>query len=94
MFNMRIFKKMKKGSYLINTARGGIVDENDLQTAIRDGIIKGAFLDVFESEPNVRKELLSNPQILASPHIAAYTHEATIAMSLMPAEILIEKIKQ
>ena len=51
LFNMKIFKKMKKSAFLINTSRGKVVNEKDLATALKKRIIAGAGLDVFEKEP-------------------------------------------
>jgi len=78
------FRKMKKNCYLINTSRGGIVNENDLITALKQKIIKGAALDVFENEPEIKKEFLSLENIILTPHIGAYTHEADYEMSMIP----------
>ena len=59
LMNIKTFTKMKKSSYLINTARGDVVVENDLVQALESGLIKGAGLDVFEGEPNVNPKLLN-----------------------------------
>ena len=67
---------MKKGSYVINTARGPIVDESDLIEALESGKLTGAALDVFESEPNVSPKLISMPNVIMTPHIASATFEA------------------
>jgi glyoxylate reductase len=76
MINKETLAKMKKSAYLINTARGPVVDESDLIEALKSGKIKGAALDVFESEPNVSPELISMPNVVMTPHIASATWEA------------------
>lgn len=68
--------KMKRGVFLINTSRGGIIDEQDLIQGLKNGHIRGAALDVFENEPKPLEELLTHPQISLSPHIGASTLEA------------------
>lgn len=76
MMNQAMFAKMKKGSYLINTARGPVVNEKDLVEALRAGTIAGAGLDVFDNEPNVDPELIGMENVVLTPHIASATHEA------------------
>lgn len=76
MINKSALEKMKKGSYLVNTARGPIVDESDLIEALDAGRLNGAALDVFESEPNVSPKLISMPNVIMTPHIASGTYEA------------------
>ncbi len=61
---------------LVNTARGGIVNENDLADAIRNGVIAGAGLDVFEKEPTTESPLFSLPSVVVCPHLGASTVEA------------------
>ena len=70
------FAHMKKGVRLVNAARGGVINEDDLLTALESGHVAGCALDVFENEPNPRKELLSHPKIACTPHIGAATIEA------------------
>lgn len=76
MINKEALAKMKKGSYLVNTARGPIVDESDLIEALESGRLTAAALDVFESEPNVNPKLVSMPNVIMTPHIASATFEA------------------
>jgi D-3-phosphoglycerate dehydrogenase len=67
---------MKEGAFLVNTSRGGIVDENALLEALKSGKISGAALDVYENEPNYNIELVNHPKVSCTPHIGAYTWEA------------------
>lgn len=76
MINREALAKMKDRSFLINTARGPIVDENDLVEALRHGHLSGAALDVFDNEPNIRPELIDMPNVITTPHIASATWEA------------------
>lgn len=72
------FDLMKKGVILINCARGGVVSENDLLEALKNGKVAAAGIDVFTNEPvtEVQKELLNHPNVSATPHIGASTNEA------------------
>jgi len=70
------FALMKKGVRLVNAARGGVINEDDLLAAIAAGQVAAVALDVFENEPNPRKELLNHPNIACTPHIGAATLEA------------------
>jgi len=81
MFNKETFAKMKRGSFLINTARGPIVDEHDLVEALRSGHLQGAALDVFDNEPNIDPELVGMENVILTPHIASATNEARNAMA-------------
>ena len=83
MINKESLAKMKKGSYLINTARGPIVDEHALVDSLRDGHLAGAALDVFDNEPNIDPELIGMPNVITTPHIASATHEAREAMAAL-----------
>ena len=67
---------MKKGVCIVNTSRGGSVDEDALIAALDAGHVKGAALDVFVGEPNAREDVLAHPKILATPHIGGSTVEA------------------
>ncbi|HYC11460.1 MAG TPA: hydroxyacid dehydrogenase [Nitrososphaerales archaeon] len=69
--------KMKKTAFVINTSRGGVVDEGALGAALRDGVIAGAALDVFEREPPTG-EILNAPNTILTPHIGGQTEEAQV----------------
>jgi glyoxylate reductase len=76
LINKENLSKFKKGSYLVNTARGPIVVEADLIEALKNGQLAGAALDVFDNEPNVSPELVAMPNVIMTPHIASATIEA------------------
>jgi glyoxylate reductase len=76
---------MKRGAFLINTARGPIVDEDALCQALARGHLAGAGLDVFEHEPAVDPRLLVMPQVVIPPHIGSATHETRSAMARIAA---------
>jgi glyoxylate reductase len=67
---------MKKGAFVVNTARGPVINERDLVEALRSGQLGGAALDVFDDEPNISPELYDMPNVITTPHIASATWEA------------------
>ena len=84
-------KNMKKESIVINTARGGVINEEDLNKALNENIIFGAGLDVFEKEPvDKNNPLLSNKKVLLSPHSATFTNECKSRMSLETTKNIID----
>lgn len=70
------FAKMKDGVFIVNTARGGVINEVSMINAIEDGKLAGAALDVFEKEPNPELEILMNPAMSLSPHVGGNTIDA------------------
>ena len=80
LFNAERIAKMKKTAYLVNCSRGPIVDEHALADALKNNVIKGAGLDVFESEPHPIPELLTLENIVLTPHAASGTMKARIGM--------------
>ena len=91
LLNYNVFKKMKKNSILVNTARGGIINEYDLDKALNEGLIFGAGLDVFSNEPvENNNPLLKNKNIILSPHSATFTNECTSRMSIETTKNIID----
>lgn len=87
------FAKMKDGVILANAARGGVIDEDALISALDSGKVRAAALDVFENEPTPRKDLLTNEKIASTPHIGAATTEAQTRIGLELAEQIINLLK-
>jgi len=82
-------KMMKKNSYLINTARGPVVNETALAKALKNGQIAGAALDVFENEPEVHPELIDLKNVVLTPHIGSATQKTRNKMAEMAAQSII-----
>ncbi|TNE56330.1 MAG: 3-phosphoglycerate dehydrogenase [Bacteroidetes bacterium] len=83
--------RLKKGVFIVNAARGGVIDEQALMRALDSGQVAAAAMDVFENEPNPNKDLLNHPKISSTPHIGAATGEAQARIGLELAELIIEK---
>ena len=81
LFNYQTFSQMKPGSLFINTARGDLVDEAGLLKALDEGLLGGAGLDVFSREPQVPRELVDHPKVVALPHIGSATVVTRRAMA-------------
>ena len=88
MITKEHYKKMKPTSYIINAARGNIVDEKDLNEALNENLIAGAAVDVFSKEPAKENILFNNKKVILTPHIAASTTEASIVVAEMVANQL------
>ncbi|HEY0371994.1 MAG TPA: D-glycerate dehydrogenase [Thermoanaerobaculia bacterium] len=85
LLNAATLARMKRGSYVINTARGALVDENALCDALESGHLRGAGLDVYELEPEVNPRLLAMKNVVLLPHIGSATEEARNAMARIAA---------
>ncbi|MCS7145086.1 MAG: NAD(P)-dependent oxidoreductase [Nitrososphaerota archaeon] len=94
MIGERELRMMKKTAFLINTARGQVVDEEALKVALKEGWIAGAALDVFKEEPPRDLELLKLPNLIATPHIGAQTREAQDKAAAEAAHILIRELRR
>ena len=88
IINAERLAAMPAGARIINCARGGIVDENDLADAIESGHIAGAAVDVFTKEPPEDRRLVDLPQVLATPHLGASTDEAQELVAVEAADII------
>lgn len=89
MINYKVFNVCKKGVKVVNVARGGIICENGLLKALKEGLCGGAALDVFSEEPpkaEVTRELIEHPKVVATPHLGASTSEAQSRVAVEVAE--------
>lgn len=93
MISINEVKKMKKGVIIINAARGGIIDENALKYGFDYGIVRGAALDVFESEKPFKSVLLGYDDFIGTPHIGAQTEEAQKRAGLEIARQVVDYLK-
>ena len=85
LINRRTLARMKRSAYLINTARGPVVDEEALNWALDERLIAGVALDVFEKEPEVHPGLLQRSNVVLVPHLGSATHETRVAMADLAA---------
>ena len=92
MFNAATIAKMKKGAYIINAARGGIIEEKALVDTLKSGHLAGAALDVYEEEPTKNMELVKMENVVCTPHIGAESKEAQLGNSIIVAEKLIKAL--
>jgi D-3-phosphoglycerate dehydrogenase len=90
MINAEKLKMMKNTACIVNTSRGGVIDEEALYNSLKEGNIAGAALDVFETEPATGNNLTTLPNFIATPHMGSQTKEA----QLLAANIIAEKIIQ
>jgi len=88
MINAEKLRLMKKTAHIVNTSRGGVIDEDALYNALKDGNLESAALDVFEIEPATGNKLTNLPNFIATPHIGAQTKEA----QSLAANVIAEKI--
>ena len=95
LLNADAIARMKPGAILINTARGGIVDESALAAALEDGRLAGAAVDVFEEEPPGANSPLNNtPNVILTPHVAGVTVESNVRVGDVVARAVIDKLEQ
>lgn len=92
MINKDILAKIKKGAFLVNTARGSVVAEPDLIEALKNGQLAGAALDVFDNEPNISPDLIAMPNVILTPHIASATREARDKMGELAMLAIIDTL--
>lgn len=92
MFDRSLINKIKKGSYLINIARGQIVDEEAVRDALCSGRLAGAAVDVFNTEPCTDSSLMGLPNVILTPHTAPYTEENFASSNMLAARNLIDCI--
>jgi D-3-phosphoglycerate dehydrogenase len=90
LINGKIISQMKKTAYIINTARGGLIDETALLDALENGDIAGAGLDVFENEGKINPRFLKLDNVVLTPHIAGFSQEAINEISMRCAEYILE----
>jgi D-3-phosphoglycerate dehydrogenase len=93
LFNAATIAKMKKGSYIINCARGGVVNEEAVLEALKSGQLAGAALDVFAKEPPDPSPLFQHENLIASPHLGASTKEAQEKVAIELAEVFVGYLK-
>lgn len=90
MINSHSLSMMKKNAFVLNSSRGGIVNENDLKYALKNNIISGAAIDAYEVEPPTDNELLSLGNLICTPHIGGNSNEAIEAMGMSAIKHLVE----
>lgn len=90
LFDRRALARMKRSAYLVNTARGPVVDEEALAWALREGLLAGAALDVYEREPDVHPDLLPLDNVVLASHLGSATRETRTAMAELAARNVIE----
>jgi D-3-phosphoglycerate dehydrogenase len=93
LISSREFAIMKTGARIINCARGGIINEEALAKAVRDGIVEGAAIDVFTKEPPFDNPLLGLDSVIVTPHLGASTEEAQINVAVTVAEQIVNALK-
>jgi D-3-phosphoglycerate dehydrogenase len=86
------FAHMKKGAYLLNVARGGVIDENFLIKALKEGTVAGAWLDTFEEEP-YKGPLCNYGNVILTPHVGSYTAECRLQMETEAVDNLLNALK-
>jgi D-3-phosphoglycerate dehydrogenase len=93
LINKDNLKYVKPTAFIVNTSRGGIINENDLYEFLKCNKIAGAAIDAFQNEPPAGNPLLDLENVIATPHLGAYTHDAVNNMSVMSAQAIADFIK-
>lgn len=93
LLNATRLARLPRGAYVINVARGALIDEEALLAALNSGQVGGAALDVFETEPPTRTALLAHPKLLATPHLGASTPQAQRRAGVQVAEELLRLVR-
>ena len=93
MINEHTLRQMKASAYIINTARGSLVDEQALVQALREGRLQGAAMDVFQHEPPTQ-EITALPHTICTPHIGGCTYDSAEALARMSFENIMHFINQ
>lgn len=93
IFNQKIFKQMKKSAYLINTARGGVIDQKALFEALNNKEIKGAALDVLENEPPDWSEIPQLENLILTPHAAFYSESSFEELKKRTAQAVVDVLQ-
>jgi lactate dehydrogenase-like 2-hydroxyacid dehydrogenase len=89
LFTRDLFRRMKRTAILINSTRGGVVDDAALIAALKAGTIRGAGLDVFENEPRLHPDFLTLRNVVLAPHIGSSTEATRRAMAMTAAKNLV-----
>ena len=91
LINFSVLRKMRTNAIIVNTARGGIINENDLERALNENLLFGAALDVFSKEPvEINNPLLKNKRVILSPHSATFTDECTSRMGIETTKNIVD----
>jgi len=93
LIDEKALARMKKTAFIINTARGGVIDEEALIKALDEGTIAGAALDVFESEPPKDWQLVKHQRVIATPHLASSTEEGQVRVGELTVQKVIDGLK-
>jgi glyoxylate reductase len=93
LIDKRAIARMKRSAYLINTARGPVVDEEALAWALQQHLLAGAALDVYENEPAVHPDLLGLENVLLVPHLASGTTETRLAMASLAVDNVVAVLR-
>lgn len=91
--NKDTLELMKKTSFLINTARGNLINLNELKYFLKNNLIAGAAIDVYAEEPPIDKELLGLENLICTPHIGGNSNEAVLAMGMSSIETLVQNVR-